>query len=141
MSRFLDRLQPLALLIMRLVLATIMIAHGSQKVFGGMPRHESLVSSIGFPAWMAYLSAAAEFGGGILVLLGVLTRFAALAITIDLAVAIVKVHAKAGLRGPGGFEFPLAVVAIAFALIFFGSGPISLDAIFGGHPGVSRNSR
>ena len=97
-----------------------------------MPRHESLVSSIGFPAWMAFLSAAAEFGGGILVLLGILTRVSAMAITIDLAVAIVKVHAKAGLRGPGGFEFPLAVVAIAFALIFFGPGPISLDWLFGG---------
>ncbi len=141
MSKYLDRLQPLGLLVMRLVLATIMIAHGSQKVFGGMPRHESLVSSIGFPAWMAFLSAGAEFGGGILVLLGVLTRPAAVAITIDLAVAIVKVHAKAGLQGPRGFEFPLSVVAIAFALIFFGSGPISLDAIFSGRPPLPRNNR
>ena len=124
---------------MRLTLATIMIAHGSQKVFGGMPRFQSIVSCIGFPAWMAYLSAAAEFGGGILVLVGVLTRFAALAITIDLVVAIVKVHAKAGLRGPGGFEFPLAVVSIAFALIFFGAGPISVDSIFGGHPNLRRD--
>ena len=65
-------------------------------------------------------------------------RVSALAITIDLAVAIVRVHAKAGLRGPGGSEFPLAVVALAFALIFFGPGPISLDSIFSGRPGVSR---
>jgi putative oxidoreductase len=78
MTKYLDRVQPLALLVMRLVLATIMIAHGAQKVFGGMPRHESLVSSIGFPAWMAFLSAAAEFGGGILVLLGILTRVSAM---------------------------------------------------------------
>jgi putative oxidoreductase len=137
-TKYLDRLQPLALLVMRLTLATIMIAHGSQKVFGGMPRFESMVSGFGFPAWMAYLSAAAEFGGGILVLLGIFTRIAALAITIDLAVAIVKVHAKAGLRGPGGFEFPLAVVVIAFALIFFGPGPISLESIFGGRPALKR---
>jgi putative oxidoreductase len=87
---------------------------------------------------MAYLSAAAEFGGGILVLLGIFTRFAAFAITIDLAVAIVKVHAKAGLRGPGGFEFPLAVWAIAAALIFLGPGPISLESIFSGRPAVKR---
>jgi putative oxidoreductase len=138
LTKFLDRLQPLALVVLRLVLATVMIAHGSQKVFGGMPRFQSMVSGIGFPAWLAYLSAAAEFGGGILVLLGVLTRFAALAITIDLAVAIVRVHAKAGLRGPGGFEFPMAVAAIAFALIFFGPGPISLDSIFSGRPRIDR---
>lgn len=139
MTKYLDRLQPLALLVLRLTLGTIMIAHGSQKVFGGMPRFQSLVSGIGFPAWMAYLSAAAEFGGGILVLLGVLTRFAALAIAIDLLVAIVKVHAKAGLRGPGGFEFPLSVAAIAFALIFLGPGPISVDSIFGGQPTLRRD--
>jgi putative oxidoreductase len=108
-------------------------------VFGGMPHFRSIVSGIGFPAWMAYLAAAAEFGGGILVLLGVLTRFAALAITIDMAVAILKVHAKIGLRGPAGFEFPLAVGSIAFALIFFGAGPISVDSIFGGHPSVHRD--
>ena len=138
MTRFLDRLQPLALLVMRLVLATVMIAHGSQKVFGGMPRFQAIVGGIGFPAWMAYLSAAAEFGGGILVLLGLWTRPAALAITIDLVVAIVKVHAKAGLRGSMGFEFPLSVVTIAFALIFFGSGPLALDSIFGGHPAAPR---
>ena len=138
MTKYLDRLQPLALLVLRLVLATVMIAHGSQKVFGGMPRFQTMVSGIGFPAWMAYLSAAAEFGGGILVLLGVLTRFAALAITIDLMVAIVKVHFKAGLRGPGGFEFPMAVVAIAFALIFFGAGPIAFDTIFSGRPTMDR---
>ena len=138
MTKYLDRLQPLALLVLRLVLASVMIAHGSQKVFGGMPRFHSMVSGMGFPGWWAYLSAAAEFGGGILVLLGVLTRFAALAITIDLAVAIVKVHLKAGLRGPGGFEFPLSVAAIAFALIFFGAGPIALDTIFSGRPTIDR---
>jgi putative oxidoreductase len=139
LTKFLDRLQPVALLVLRLVLAAIMIAHGSQKVFGGMPRFQSMVSGIGFPAWMAYLSAAAEFGGGILVLLGVLTRCAAFAITIDLLVAIVKVHAKSGLRGPGGVEFPLAVVAMAFALIFFGPGPIAVDTIFRGHPTLRRD--
>jgi putative oxidoreductase len=138
LTKYLDRLQPLALLILRLALATVMIAHGSQKVFGGMTRFHSMVSGIGLPGWLAYLSAAAEFGGGILVLLGVLTRFAALAITIDMAVAIVKVHAKAGLRGPGGFEFPMSLAAIAFALIFFGAGPIALDTVFRGRASVDR---
>ncbi len=136
--KFLDRLQPLALLILRLSLAAVMIAHGAQKVFGGMPQHIGLVHKIGFPGWLAYFSAWAEFGGGILVLLGFLTRVGALLITIDLAVAILKVHAKNGLRGPGGFEFPLAVAAIAFALIFFGAGPISLDWVFGGRSETRR---
>lgn len=127
--RYLDRLQPLALLALRLVLGAIMIGHGYPKVFGGLSHHVQMVSGLGLPGWLAYLSAAAEFFGGILLIAGLLTRCAALAILIDLTVAIVKVHWKHGLMGQGGYEFPLALAAIAFALIFFGAGPIALDHI------------
>jgi putative oxidoreductase len=130
--RLLDRLQPLALLVLRLVLGIVMIAHGYPKVFGGLQRHVHFVSSLGMPGWLAYLSALAEFGGGIFVILGLLTRVSALAILIDLIVVIWKVHWKNGLTGQGGYEFPLALAAIAFALIFFGAGPISLDGVRGG---------
>ena len=129
---YLDRLQPLALLILRIVLGAIMIAHGYPKVFGGLHHHVQFVSSLGLPGWLAYLSAVAEFFGGILVLAGLVTRIAAFAILIDLAVAILKVHWKHGLTGQGGYEFPLAVAAIALALVFFGAGPIALDSIRGG---------
>jgi len=135
--RILDRLQPLALLVLRVALGAIMTWHGYGKVFGGMSKHVSLVASLGLPGWWAYFSAAAEFGGGILVLVGLLTRYASVAIFINMFVAIWKVHWKNGLPGPGGYEFPLACAAIAFALIFFGSGPIALDWVFfrgGGGP-------
>ncbi len=130
--RFLDRLQPFALFVLRLVLGVIMIAHGSGKVFGGLSHHVQMVSGLGLPGWLAYFSAAAEFFGGILVIAGFLTRFAALAILVDMAVAIWKVHWKNGLMGDHGYQFPLAVAAIAFALIFFGAGPISFDSLRGG---------
>lgn len=78
---------------------------------------------------MAYLSAAAEFFGGILVIAGFLIRFAALAITINMIVAIWKVHWKNGLMADHGYQFPLALAAIAFALIFFGAGPIAFDSL------------
>lgn len=132
---FLDRLQPLGLLILRLVLGTIMIAHGWQKIAGHLHGIMGMLPHLGIPAWMAYLVVAAEFGGGILVVLGLLTRFAATAIFIDMTVAILKVHLKNGLTGQGGFEFPLACWAIAFALIFFGAGPISLDWLRGSKSG------
>jgi putative oxidoreductase len=128
---FLNRLQPLALLIMRLVLGAIMIAHGWQKIAGHMHGIMGMLPHLGIPAWMAYLVVAAEFGGGILVVLGFLTRFAAFAICIDMLVAILKVHLKNGLTGQGGFEFPLACLAIAFALIFLGAGSISFDWLRG----------
>lgn len=136
--RILDRLQPLALLVLRLVLGVIMIGHSYSKVFGGLHKHVELVSSLGLPGWLAYLSAAAEFLGGIAVIIGFFTSCAALAILIDISVAIWKVHFKNGLLGQGGYQFPLAVAAIAFALIFFGSGPISLDHILRGGGSTSK---
>jgi putative oxidoreductase len=127
--RHLDRLQPLALLVLRLVIGTIMIAHGYSKVFGGFSHVRDMVQHIGFPGWMAYLLAGTEFLGGILIIAGLLTRFVAVAMLIDMSVAIWKIHWHHGLKGQGGFEFPMSVAAIAFALIFFGAGPIALDSL------------
>ena len=116
--RFLDRLQPLALLVLRVVIGTIMIAHGYGKVFGGFSHVHDMVQHLGFPGWMAYLLAGTEFFGGILIIAGLLTRFVAVAMLIDMSVAIWKIHWHNGLKGQGGFEFPMAVAVIAFALIF-----------------------
>jgi putative oxidoreductase len=130
--RNLDRLQPLALLVMRLALGAIMVVHGYHKVFGGLHHHVELVSGLGLPGWLAYLSALAEFVGGLMVLAGFFTRLAALAICIDLSVAIWKVHLHNGLTGNGGSEFPLALAALAFGLIFLGAGRFAIDHVLRG---------
>jgi putative oxidoreductase len=78
---------------------------------------------------VGYLSAGTEFFGGIFVIAGLLTRLVAFAICVEMAVAVIKVHLKNGLVGQGGYEFPLALAAMAFLLIFTGAGPIALDAI------------
>jgi putative oxidoreductase len=128
--RYLDRLQPVALLVLRLVLGAIMIGHGYGKVFGGIPHHMQVVEHLGLPGWLAYFSAGAEFFGGIAVMAGLFTRFFALAILINMMVAITRVHWRNGLLGMGGYQFPLALAAIAFSLIFFGGGPFALDALW-----------
>jgi putative oxidoreductase len=138
--RLFDRLQPLGLLVLRLVLGIIMIAHGYPKVFGGLQHHAHFVSSLGLPGWLGYVSAIVEFGGGILLVVGLFTSCAAIAVLIDLVVAIWKVHWKNGLTHQGGYEFPLALAAIAFALIFFGGGPISLDGARGGGRAFKKSS-
>ena len=127
--RYLDRLQPLALLVLRLTLGAVMVGHGYHKVFGGLHHHVQFVQSLGLPGWSAYLSAFAEFFGGLLLIVGLFTRAAAFAICIDMCVAIAKVHFRNGLMGEHGYEFPLALAAIAFALVFFGGGAIALDHI------------
>jgi putative oxidoreductase len=141
---YLDRLQPLALLLMRLALGAIMVAHGYHKVFGGLHHHAQMVASLGLPAWLGYVSAFTEFFGGWLLLAGLFTRVAALGVCLDLFVAIWKVHLHNGLIGSPdrpGYEFALAAFALAFAIIFFGGGPIAMDHILrGGGRGASRRS-
>jgi putative oxidoreductase len=124
-------MQPLGLLVLRLVLGAIMIAHGYTKVFGGMHHFVDTVRSLHLPGWLAYLSAASEFGGGILLIAGFLTRFVALCVCIDMLVAIFGVHWKNGFTGQGNYQFPLTLAAIAFSLIFTGAGPISIDGMRG----------
>lgn len=134
--RVLDRVQPLALLVMRLVLGVIFIAHSYHKVFGGMKGVEGFLGSMGLPWWSAYLSAYTEFFGGILLIVGLVTRVVGVGLCIDMCVAIAKVHWKHGLLAEGGYQFPLALAALAFALIFFGGGPIALDHVIRGGGGT-----
>lgn len=130
--RYLDRLQPLALLLLRLTLGAIMVAHGYHKVFGGLHHHAEFVAHLGLPGWLGYLSSLTEFFGGLMVIGGIFTRAAAFAICVDLSVAIWKVHLHKGMTGSEGLELPLAVGAIAFALIFYGGGALALDHILRG---------
>jgi putative oxidoreductase len=137
--RYLERLQPLGLLVLRLVLGIIMIAHGYSKITpAGFHQHADFVSHLGMPWWFAFFSTAAEFVGGILIILGLSTRFAAAAFCAEMIVVTAKVHWKFGLLASGGYQVPLALGGMAFALIFVGAGAISLDALRGSGEGAAR---
>jgi putative oxidoreductase len=126
---------------LRLALGSIMAAHGWMKVHHGMQNLVQFMQSLGMPGWLAYASAWAEFGGGILVLIGVFARIASLFILVNMLVAIVKVHLHNGLvshPGKTGYEFPLALAAMALALALLGSGPVAIDWLFGGQPNERR---
>ena len=125
----------IAVLILRLVLGVIFIAHGSQKLLGLFGGHGwagtlQSMAGMGIPAPFAALAIIAEFFGGLGVLLGALTRLAAFGIASTMVVAILKVHLKNGLFASNqGFEFPLACLALALALIAYGGGKWSLDSV------------
>jgi putative oxidoreductase len=89
--RYLDRMQPLALVALRLTLGIIFIGHSSHKVYGHLHDYASFIGGLGVPAWLGYVAAFTEFLGGILLILGSLTRVAAFALFIDMIVAIAKV--------------------------------------------------
>ena len=112
-----------------------MTAHGFAKVFhGGFGQNTAaMVAHLGFPAFLGYVVTYLEFVGGMLLVLGLFTRVIALLFVIEMLVAILKVHLSRGIGTQGGMDLPLACFAIAFALIFFGAGLISVDhLIFGG---------
>lgn len=78
---------------------------------------------------MAVLAGLAEFVGGILVITGFLTP---LALIVVMIVAVVKVHLKNGFfAASGGYEFNLALIAVALALLRAGSGAYGVDATLG----------
>jgi putative oxidoreductase len=132
-------MEDIALLVLRLVLGGVFVAHGAQKLFGsfGGPGiegtagfHEQLGIKPAKP--MAILAGLAEFVGGMLVAAGFLTPLAALALIVVMIVAIVKVHLKNGFfAASGGYEFNLVLIAVAVALILVGSGAYSIDAALG----------
>lgn len=122
-------------LLIRLALGAIFIYHGSQKLFGvwggpGLDGVAQMVRSLGFRpafAWGLALSLV-EFAGGVLVLVGLFTRYAALAIAVDMLVAILRVHwGKPFAVGQGGMEFALINLAAALSLVFTGGRTASID--------------
>ena len=133
--RDLDRLEPLALLVMRLTLGTIMSVHGYHKSLWRPRALRPHVERYGASRMAGLPFRIHGADGGLLLWAGFFTRPAAFAICLNSCVAIWKVHLHNGLMGSPdrpGFEFPLAAATLAFALIFFGAGPISIDHVLRG---------
>src|SRR6185369_5511537 len=127
----------------RLALAAVMIAHGSQKVLGTFngPGFKAFISnSTPFtfmrPSWL-WLAAAAlsELVGGLLVGLGFLTRVGAFFIACVMLTAILGVHLPGGFFAANrGYEYPLSLLGMALALLISGAGQASIDrALSGGN--------
>jgi putative oxidoreductase len=125
-------LRPLALTTLRVAIGVIMLAHGWRKLSDMQSWIETVEGlGIAWPEGMAWLSMTAEFFGGILLVVGLLTPLAGIAIFANLMVAIFTVHRGQGLfAGEGGFELPLILGLTALYLAFRGAGPLSLDAWF-----------
>ncbi|HVX87022.1 MAG TPA: DoxX family protein [Phycisphaerae bacterium] len=125
-----------ALLLVRLSLGWAFVFHGAQKLFGafdgpGIEKFSKYLHMPGFLpaiAW-AYVAALAEFMGGALVLIGLLTRLATIPIMIVMFVAIATVTGASGFSVPQGYEYNVALIAMAGALLIAGPGLVSVDAL------------
>jgi putative oxidoreductase len=129
-------------LVVRLGLGVVFFAHGAQKVLGwfGGPGLRGTVNGfkgMGIPPAATMIAALIEFLGGLAMLTGFLARPAALGLIVVMVVAVAKVHAPNGFflnwfgtPGKGhGFEFNLALIAMALSILIGGAGALSIDRL------------
>ena len=125
--------------ILRVFLGVVFFAHGAQKMlgwFGGYGFHGTMgfFEHMGMPAPVAFLVICTEFFGGLGLIVGLLTRIAALGIGVEMIGAIFMVHLQngffmnwAGNQKGEGFEYHLLAIAVAATLLLRGAGAWSAD--------------
>jgi len=125
--------------ILRLTLAVVLFAHGAQKLLGwyggeGIRYTLDNMTATGLPAVVVLFIVLTEFFGALLLLLGFLTRVAALCTLVLMAGAVALVHGEygffmnwAGQKSGEGIEYHLLVMGMAAALLVMGGGSASLD--------------
>lgn len=125
MNSFLNSWSPRVLSILRIISGFLILFHGSQKLFNYPPK-EGFTSAAG----LMLVAGIIEFGGGILLLIGLFTRWAAFLLSGTMAVAYFMAHA------PGGFlpivnkgELAVIYCFVYFYLFFAGGGPWSVDSL------------
>ncbi|MBU3016463.1 DoxX family protein [Paraglaciecola agarilytica] len=136
LNKLLSSQAGLSALALRIPVGIIFIAHGAQKLFGafggyGLEGTGQWMASIGLePGYtLAFLAGSAEFFGGIALLVGLLTRPAAVVLAITMLVAIFSVHISNGLfMANNGYEYALALLAASVSLMFSGAGKLSIDS-------------
>ncbi len=135
-----EKLESSGTLIIRVILGIIMLAHGYVKIFvygfGGVG---AAFTNMGIPLahLLGPLVAVLEFLGGLILVLGFLTRWVSLLFVIEFLVAIFKVHIPQGFfigKGPDGnfhygFEFPLLLLFLFISFVITGPGKYSIDYI------------
>jgi putative oxidoreductase len=124
----------LGILVLRLALGIMFLAHGLQMAFGlfggpGVKGFSQMLSGLGFAPAMfwSYIASYTVLFGGLLVIIGVQTRLAAALLLIFILTAAIKVHLDKGFfLSNGGFEYTFIIAAICLALILLGPGKFSI---------------
>lgn len=123
-----DKLKPLGLLVLRLGVAAIFLSTGYDKLFAAPGKWLVWFPEQGFPSYFAYIAGSLELFGGILLVLGLLTRVIGLLLAVQMAIAVWKVSLpSAGIYNVERYGLPLLLGAACFALFTVGAGMLSVD--------------
>jgi len=136
--KFLNGLQPLGLLVLRVCLGIILVYHGYPKLVHANAGMREFFVVHGLPGYLVPAAGILESFGGAVLVVGLFTRPAALLLAIEMGVAIWKVHSGHGYMAVKEYEFPLAVGAACLALATVGAGLISMDHLIFGESGKKR---
>ena len=129
----------IGLLVLRVIVGTIFVAHGGQKLFVfGLDGVAGGFAQMGVPmaGLIGPLVGFVEFFGGIALITGLLTRLAGVGLAVVMTGAMMLVHLPNGFFAPNGIEFTLALFGSAVALVLTGAGRFSLDALVTSRNGV-----
>jgi putative oxidoreductase len=129
-------------LLVRVALGVVMLPHGAQKALGWFGGHgfnatmQTFTEKMHIPAALAFLAIAAEFAGSMGLIVGLLTRVAALGIGVVMVVAVLTVHLQNGFfmnwfgqQSGEGFEYHILAIGMALALVWAGGGKWSIDRL------------
>lgn len=134
-GRIYDSLSIYMLPMLRIVLGAVLVPHGCQKLFGwfggmGFERFSGLFDQLGYKPgvfWVAVV-ALTELVGGIMLIFGFFTRFAAAGVAIFMINAVWFTSAKGFFWTAGGSEFSILILAVAFVFLIRGGGEYSIDS-------------
>ena len=126
---FLNRLQPVALLALRLSLGIIFVYHGYPKLVRSNPAMQQFFIEHNLPGYFVALAGVLETFGGFLFFVGLFTRPVALLLATEMAIAIWKVKGVHGALVVKDYEFEMILCTACIALAAVGAGAISLDHV------------
>ena len=118
--------------LLRIIVGVVFLMHGAQKFSMGFGNVSEFLGSLHIPVPFvaAILLTLVEFLGGISLIVGLLTRYVASLLAIDMLVALITFHVKNGFfADKAGVEFPLVLLAACINLIFAGAGALGVDTL------------
>ncbi|MBZ5572394.1 MAG: DoxX family protein [Acidobacteriia bacterium] len=114
--------------LLRVTVGTVFVAHGVSKLFMGFTNVTDFLTPLGipYPTIAAVVLTLVELLGGLAMILGVLTRYVAIMLAFDMAVAIMTVHMRNGFFMPNGLEYPMVLLAANLNFVLAGGGAAEL---------------